>query len=206
MLSFFLMGIPSVAFDIPIIIEINSVMEKNYNYSPDVAHDLSSSISLFSSSIGEVIGSVLGGYLTNYKSFEFSCSIVGLLNLLDFILLICWYRYALCEKIWILLGKYKESSSKSNYIETNNMTEEENFKKVKLLFKDKNMIQGNKQQTIQDLKKINADPFDKRITKTSLLYVLAVGPKAEDEAVCMRNNLKAKIKSGSVKAITQIDL
>lgn len=203
------MGIPSVAFDIPVIVEMNNVMEKKYNYNADLAHDLSSSICLFSGSIGEMIGPVLGGYLTYSKSFEFSCYVVGVINLLNFILLIVCYKNMLLDKILNLRAALNENNYITNIDTTstaNTAAEKQDLKKVRLIFENKKQsIRVSKHLTMKELKRININPTDKRLTQTSLLYLLNVGPKTEDQAVCLKNNIKAKIKYGTVKALIKCD-
>lgn len=152
-IGFLLLGIPSGAFDMPVLIDINSLLKNKYNYDENSAHDISSSIYLLALFLGDSIGPIMGGYLTQIRDFEYSCSITGIINLIFFIFLIFLYKTELQERIIYF---------KENYINKNNY---ENLH-VKLLAKE-NFIESDKSnKKLPDIKT--------RRSSANMLYMLVV--------------------------------
>lgn len=105
--------------DIPILVQLNITFEKKYKYNEDLAHDISSSIFTLAIFLGEALGPIFGGYLSYKKSFEFSCYITGLINLVYSCFLTILYRQELLEKINYLKARFLKNTKNKNENITN---------------------------------------------------------------------------------------
>lgn len=86
----FLNGFASLV-TIPSLIDLSNCLKKQ-GYNDYVANDTASGIYILGINLAELFGPIIGGVVTNFFSFEFSSSIVGLINLIISILYFIAFR------------------------------------------------------------------------------------------------------------------
>lgn len=179
--SFLLLGIPNAAYGIPVLLSLNESLIYTHHYSEEQAHDISSAIFLFSGSLGDAIGPILGGYLTYCTDFEFSCLIIGLLNLGYFFFMLFLNKEELIDRLHYLKEFYFNKIDCETY--------EKHFEKQLLL--NENDKESLYKETITEknlgemLKKNQLKNKNQRNGRStsSLLYMVYVNKNDNEENV-----------------------